>query len=260
LDKWRYYDIRFTRHLLCNPINPARFEGFCQRLNLARGTHVLDIGCGKGEFLVRLAELYGVSGVGVDQSPYCTRASRANAARRTPRAALEFVEMDGATYRPKASEAFGVAMCIGASWIFGGHRGTLRTLATMTRPGGYVVVGEAFWRRRPCDAYLRADGITADQFGTHRENVRVGEEEGLACIYTLVSNQDDWDHYKTLGWWSLDEYVRTHPDDPDVSEIAECNGREKTSYLRWQRDTLGWALYLFRNPWSRRSAPAGRTT
>ena len=118
MDKWKYYDIRFARHRLCNPIGAARFEGFCRRLNLARGARVLDIGCGKGEFLVRLAKLYGVSGVGVDKSPYCVRAARATTARRTPHAALEFVEMDGAAYRPRG--AVDVAMCVGASWIFGG--------------------------------------------------------------------------------------------------------------------------------------------
>jgi len=248
LDKWKYYDIRFARHLLCNPINPSRFEAFCRRLNLELGAHVLDIGCGKGEFLVRLVELYGVSGVGVDKSPYCTSDALVKKASRVPRAMLEFLKMDGAAYRPKARETFDVAMCIGASWIFGGHSGTLRTLTEMTKSGGYVVAGEAFWRKKPCDEYLRVTEMTADQFGTHRGNVQIGEDEGLTCIYTLVSNRDDWDHYTTLGWWSLDEYVRTHPDDPDVPEIVERSKREKMTYLRWQRDTLGWALYLFRNP------------
>ena len=32
---------------------------------------VLEIATGKGEFIIRLAEKYGVGGTGVDISPYC---------------------------------------------------------------------------------------------------------------------------------------------------------------------------------------------
>ena len=71
MDKWKYYDIAHNRHLLCNPMNEGKFERLCQLLKLKRGARVLDIACGKGEFLVRLADLYRISGVGVDISPYC---------------------------------------------------------------------------------------------------------------------------------------------------------------------------------------------
>jgi cyclopropane fatty-acyl-phospholipid synthase-like methyltransferase len=43
---------------------------------------VLDIACGKGEFLLRLAEAYGMHGVGVDISPFCVaEADRRRVAR-----------------------------------------------------------------------------------------------------------------------------------------------------------------------------------
>lgn len=50
-----------------------KFEQLCRLLKLTSEAHVLDIACGKGEFLVRLAELYKISGVGVDLSAYCIR-------------------------------------------------------------------------------------------------------------------------------------------------------------------------------------------
>ena len=62
-------------------------------------------------------------------------------------------------------------------------------------------------------------------------NVKVGEDEGLICLYTLVSGYDDWDHYETLQWWAIDEYIRVHPDDPDVHELVERKTREKNLYL-----------------------------
>jgi hypothetical protein len=76
----------------------------------------------------------------------------------------------------------------------------------------------------------------------------VGEEEGLTCIYTIVSNPDDWDHYETLGWWAIDEYQKTNPNDKDNLEMLERKKREKEIYLRWGRETLGWAIYVFKKP------------
>jgi SAM-dependent methyltransferase len=243
-DKWKYYDITHKRHVLCNPLSERKFQRLCRLLGLTRGARVLDVACGKGEFLITLAELYGIAGVGVDISPYCIRDCTAKHRTRVPSADLEFVEMDGAAYQPASPVS--LAACIGASWVYGGHRGTIAALAKMVRRGGLVAVGEPFWLHEPSEAYLQAGGMKREDYGAHRDNVRIGEAEGLTCLYTLVSNHDDWDHYETLQWWAVDAYVRAHPDDPDVPELVKRTTHAKEVYLRWGRDTMGWAIYVFR--------------
>jgi len=228
-------------------MSKEKFEGLCGLLNLKRGARVLDIACGKGEFLIRLAELYNISGVGVDISPYCIRDCLEKHRNRVPDSDIKFLRTDGAKYRPE-SESFGSAMCIGASWVYGGYRGTIQALKKMVAPGGLVIVGEPFWLEEPSEEYLKADNMKREDFGTHHSNVKVGEEEGLTCVYTPVSNRDDWDHYETLQWWAVDEYARANPDDQDVPELLERKRREKESYLRWGRETLGWAIYVFSCP------------
>jgi len=118
----------------------------------------------------------------------------------------------------------------------------------MTVSGGLIAVGEPFWLQTPNDEYLLAEGMGREDVGTHYENVRVGEEEGLTCLYTVVSNHDDWDHYETYQLWAVDDYVRHHPEDPDTPELVERTRRGQETYLRWGRNTLGWAIYLFRKP------------
>jgi len=231
---------------LCNPLNKAKFERLCRMLALKRGAHVVDIACGKGEFLVRLAELYEISGVGVDISPYCVRDCREKYRKRVPNSDIKFLEMDGAEYKPKSYESFDLVMCIGASWVYGGYRGTIRSLKKMVKPNGLIVVGEAFWLKDPSEEYLKATGTKKEEFGTHQSNVNVGEEEGLTCIYTLLSDLDDWDHYESLKWWNVADYVRTNLDDKDAPELLERTKREKDIYLRWERETLGWGIYIFR--------------
>ena len=248
MDKWKYYNLTHKRHLLCNPMSKGKFEELCKLLRLKQGAHVLDIACGKGEILIRLAELYDISGTGVDISPYCIKDCRKKHRDRVPNADLKFIEMDGADYKPEFQESFDLTMFIGASWVYKGYKGTLQALKVMTKPDGLIMVGEPYWLKEPSEEYLRADKIRKEDFGSHYENVHSGEAEGLTCIYTLVSNYDDWDLYETLQWWAAIEYARNHPDDPDVPELLERKKREKEIYLRWGRETLGWAIYLFRKP------------
>ena len=162
-----------------------------------------------------------------------------------PGTRVKILNMDGADYIP--DQLFDLAMCIGASWVYKGHRGTLDALRAMTKPGGLILVGEPFWLEEPDDAYLAAENHTRDMFGTHYQNVLIGEDEGLIPLYTMVSNQDDWDRYETLQWYAAERHARDNPDDPDVPEILGRVAHGRENYLKWGRDTLGWALYLFRN-------------
>jgi SAM-dependent methyltransferase len=250
MDIWKFYHVTHRYHEVCNPTSAAKLDELVGLLRLNEGSAVLDIACGKGELLTRLAERYEISGTGVDISPYCVMDGQQKLRERVPSAQIEILNMDGAGYSP--NQPFDLAMCIGASWVYKGHRGTLNALKTMTKPDALILVGEPFWLREPDDAYLAAENLTRDMFGTHYENVRVGEDEGLSPLYTMVSNQDDWDRYEALQWYAADKYARQNADDPDVSEILTRVARGRMNYLQWGRDTLGWALYMFR-----RSSRAG---
>jgi SAM-dependent methyltransferase len=247
MDRWKFFDITHTDHVLCNPMSSAALDEMIGLLELPAGGRVLDIACGKGEFLVRLVERYGVRGVGIDLSPYVVRDLQAKAAERVPDADVDVLEMDGAEYRGEPG-SFDLASCLGASWTFGGHDGTLRALAGFVRPGGLVLVGEPYWRQPPSPEYLAAAGFTAEEFGTNAENVAAGERLGLAPLYALPSAVEDFDRYEALQWRAADRWAVAHPDDPDRDEVLERVAHDRHTYLTWQRDTLGWALYLFRRP------------
>jgi SAM-dependent methyltransferase len=246
MDIWKFYDVTHRYHEVWNPTSRAKLDELVGLLRLNPGSAVLDIACGTGELLIRLAEQYEISGIGVDISPYCVTGAEQKLRERVPNAQIKILNMDGADYSP--NQLFDLAMCIGASWVYKGHRGTLSTLKTMTKPDALILVGEPFWLKDPDDAYLVAENLTRDMFGTHWENVLVGEEEGLFPLYTMVSNQDDWDRYETLQWYTAEKYARDNPDDTDVSEILARVAHRRTNYLHWGRDTVGWAIYLFRKP------------
>ncbi len=245
MERFRYFDIGLQRHTLCNPTSIVKIDTLLGLLDIPDSGKLLDIACGKGELLVRAVERYGCAAVGVDLSPYAIRDARALVAARIPDADAEIIEQDAAEYAgPYAS--FDAVSCLGASWIWGGHAGTLRALARWARPGGYVLVGGPYWRKEPDPEYLAADELTADLFADHHGNIEAGRRLGLTPVYATTSTLDEWDHYETLQWYSVERWAREHPDDPDRAEVLERNDRYRETYLRWGRDTLGWGLYLFR--------------
>jgi len=246
MDMWKFYDVTHREHEICNPTSHEKLDRLVKLFRLPEGASVADIACGKAEFLIRLVEAYGVRGVGVDMSPFFLGEARERLEARVPDADIVFHEMDGADFSPQRPHSLALACCLGASWVFGGHVGTLGALSEMVEAGGWVVVGEAFWTADPSEEYLEASGDARDSFGTHAGNAEAGQNHGLELVHTLVSSKDDWDRYEGLQWYATAEYARSHPDDPDLPGLVGRVARERTTYLKWGRDTLGWAIYVFR--------------
>lgn len=246
MDFWKLMDILHKRQLIMNPMRGEKFTRFCEALNLAESSMVIDIGCGKGEFLHRLYELYKISGIGIDKSPYCIEVCNRQKEMRAPDADIKYLLMDGKDYEP--DELFDLACCVGASWIWDGIEGSLAALSNMTKPGGLIVIGEPYWLKEPDEEYLKLEEMEKDSFHSHMENVLMGDKFGLTCVYTLASDIEDWDSYETPHWWAVSEYADTHPDDPDLSEILENMKKYREIYLKYGRDTMGWCLYVYRKP------------
>lgn len=248
MDMWKYFGITHTDHTVMNPTSLAKTGELVDRLCLPDGGRVLDLACGKAELLCLVAERYEVTGTGLDLSPITIEAARNNVEARGLNGRIELLHMDGGEYEPDRGAALDLASCVGASWIYEGHRGTLEALGGMARPGGLVLVGEPFWRTEPDPDYLELTGQTADLCGAHWSNVQTGVDLGLSLLYTVVSSEDDWDRYEGLQWQAAERHAATHPDDPDVEELLQTSHKNRDAYLRWGRDCLGWAMYLFRKP------------
>jgi len=246
LDIWKYYAITHKKHVILNPISKVKLDRLLSLLDIKEGSRVLDIGCGKGEFLIRLYELFNISGTGVDISPYFIKECEENKNKRIPGSDLKFLEMDGSKYKPDKNELFDLTVCLGASFTYRGFIQTIKSLKIMTEQDGTIIIGEPFWLKEPGDEYLKILGIKKEEYNSHYGNIDVAEKEGLTCTYTLVSNNDDWDHYETLQWMSAYNYINSNPEDPDNSELLKKIEKAKKEYLLYGRDTFGWAIYVFK--------------
>ena len=244
MDLWKYFAIGHERHIYCNPLSEAKADELIALLALRDGARVLDIACGKAEFLVRTAKRWKCSAVGVDISPHFVADARAKVEAAGLEAAIEIVEANGSEYVGKPS-FFDAAVCLGASWIWGGLEGTLGALSSWAKPGGLVVVGEPFWRCAPSPDHLEATGFTESSFSTHSGNVQIGLGMDLGLLHTIVSSADDWDRYEGYQWYAAEQYATRSPADSDVPELMATMRTARDRYLKWGRDEIGWAVYLF---------------
>ncbi len=247
MDRWKFFAVTHRDHVIMNPLSSEALDEVLNLASIPANARVLDIGCGKGELLIRLARLGAKAATGVELSPYTAREARERVRALAPNADIEIIEEDGAAFAAQP-ESFDLTACLGASWIFGGHRGTLRALARWTRPGGLVLVAEPFWRKPPAPEYLASQDLRADEIGSHASNVADGVEEGLIPLFARAAEATEWDRYEGLQWHAAEEWARENPSDADRVEILRKVREGRDAFLRWGRETLGDGLYLFRKP------------
>jgi SAM-dependent methyltransferase len=247
MDTWKYYGITHRGHLVCNPTSEAKLDGLVGLLPLQPGDRVLDIACGKAELLLRIVERHACSGTGVDISPYEVEQAKRRTKERHLLGKVEIALGNGAEYEIER-HSFNLAMCIGATWVWNGYSGTIEALKSAVVPGGFIAIGEPFKLKEPSLEYAAAEPGFVDSLVTHADNVAIAIEHGLTPLYSIVSNADDWDRYEGLQWLAAELYATENPYDPDVPELLERTRKSRDTYLKHGRDTLNWAIYLFRAP------------
>ena len=243
----KFSSIAHRDHDYCNPVSPAKIERVLDLLPLDAASRVLDLGCGRGELALRIIERFGSTVIAVDRSELMLEAARERAQWTGALPKIHLDDTDISDYRADP-ETFHLCVMLGAGGIPGGMAGICRQLKTWTRGGGYVLVGEGYWQRKPHADYLDFLGSKESEMLDHRGNVQAGVDAGLIPMHAVTSSPDDWDEYEWKYCRSIERYTRERPEDPDVPAMLERIRRWRDAYLRWGRDTLGFAVYLFYRP------------
>jgi hypothetical protein len=128
----------------------------------------------------------------------------------------------------------------------GGLRDSLRTLRRLLVPGGTAIVGEGHWLREPDVEYLAFLDAKRDDLLDHAGDVALARAEGFDVVRALVSSKADFDAYEDRYAAHVERFVDEHPDDPDADAFRARIRAWRAAYLRWGRDTLGFAMYVLR--------------
>lgn len=234
-------------HDYCNPIAAAKIERMLDLLPLEPNARVLDLGCGRGEFALRIIERFQTQVIAIDRSSAMLDAARERAEWTGALGRLHLDNQDIGSFEADPA-TFHLSVMIGAGGIAGGMSGICAKLKGWTRKGGHVLVGEGFWRAAPHAEYLAHLGCTEDAYGDHRSNVDAGVAAGLVPVHAITASVDEWDEYEWKYSRSIERYALEAPTDPDVPAMLERARRGRDAYLHWGRDTLGFGLYLFHYP------------
>lgn len=240
----RYFVVAERDHELQNPTSEEKLLLLGRRIRLGPDSRVLDVASGRGGPAILLAREFGCTIEGIEIAPEFHAAAVERAASAGVGELVSFRLADAAREELPAN-AYDVALCLGASFVYDGLAGTLDALEPAVRPGGHVVVGEPYWRSLP----LPEDYEDRDEPFTSLDGTVAIVESGSLRVVTLIdASPDDWDRYETLHWRAVEEWLDERPDDPDAQEVSASYERWKRTYLRHGRELVGWAIFVARKP------------
>jgi SAM-dependent methyltransferase len=246
----KYVAIAHRDHDYCNPLSAAKIERMLDLLPLDSGCRVLDLGCGRAELALRIIERFGSTVVAVDHSSYMLDAARERAEWTGALGRLHLDDTDIRDFRADP-ETFHLTVMLDAGGIPGGMAGICQRLRGWTRSGGYVLIGLAYWQRKPAAELAALLGGREREILDLAGNVQAGIEAGLVPMHAATATVDEWDEYEWKFCRSVERYAREQIDDPEAGPMVERARRWRDAYVRWGRDALGFAAYLFYRPGAR---------
>jgi SAM-dependent methyltransferase len=226
---------------LVNPSSARKLLRAGRIAGMEPGSRVIDFGSGFAEPLGLWASELGVSGVGIDIRPHACERAGQRLAELGVSDRVEIVCGDAANYAFEPA-SYDVATCIGATFIWEeGLRGALRAMRQALKPGGRIVVGEAYWRT-PLVPPEFAQPMT--EFGTEAEILAVIHEEGYELATVMHASRAEWDRYESANWRGFLKWLAENPEHPERQQVIDQLHEDQESYLRTGRHYIGWALYV----------------
>ncbi|MEV6977800.1 class I SAM-dependent methyltransferase [Kitasatospora sp. NPDC093806] len=211
----------------------------------AEGGRVLDLGCGKGGWLLRaLAARPGWRAVGVDLDAAALTRARESAEALGVQRRIGLHHLDAREFT--AREPFDLVLSIGAAHAFGGLLPTLAAARAHLAPGGRLLVGAEFWEREPARAALDALGAARDDFADLATTVDRVAADGWTPVFGHVSSPQEWDDYEFSWTGSLAEWALDHPEHPDAAAARTAAELHRAGWLHGYRGTLGFVTLLLR--------------
>lgn len=246
MDILDYFTIIERFHTFQNPTSAEKLDRLIDYCGIKDGQRILDVGCGKGYLLRRIAEKFDVSADGIDLNPPFIEEANSGLRNTRLRGKVTFHQMPAREFSGKP-EGYDVGMCIGASFAIGTFEEMLPWLRTFIRPGGVLAVGDIYARSVPV-LPESAIHFAGGKIRTLQDTVDLLGEAGLTLTGLIDASLDDWDQYESKHWRAADLWARENPDHPYRAEFLERNEQFKHHHIHFDRDALGWAIFVCRVP------------
>jgi SAM-dependent methyltransferase len=233
-------------HSIQNPTSEEKLDLAIRYCAVRDGMQVLDIGCGKGWLLRRLAQQFDIRATGLEINPAFAAEARRLAAAQNLGDRIHIVEGPALEFRPEPA-SFDVVMCIGASFALGGFEPALDWMARAAKRGGAIALGEVFARELPYPPEVPRGGRAALDYPerslwTTIETIRA---HGMPLRGLVEASSDDWDRYHSLHWQAAMDWALENPGQPDAARLNDPAMMRRNVEL--DRRHSGWAIFVARN-------------
>lgn len=246
-DPYRFTTLAHAGRALLGPLAPASVDRLLGAVSSARWPlprgRVVDVGCGKGEVLLRAMKRFGAHGTGIEPNPAFAAAAleRARELGLAPDLVLHEATLDRV---PLAGAAFELAICTGAAHAFGDSAQALAGLARLVPRGGAALFGTAFWQQRPDPEYLDAFGGAESEAERLDATLALPAAHGWAVSAHHVSTREEWDEYEGGYARNVRAWLAAHPADPDAEGFRRRIDAWSRAYERWGRETMGFVTLV----------------
>jgi SAM-dependent methyltransferase len=195
--------------------------GFSRAVEIAMGLvqpgdSVLDVPCGKGEAIIRIASLVPTRAVGVDHSMHLLQVAKEKTAASGVVNRAQWILADGGRL-PFPNETFELCLSIGGPSCIGGHtvQEALQEQARITKPGGCLVLSDMFRDPSYPNPWIDEDHPTDRGWWESLESV------GLRVISFEHFSASAWDEYHSPMRDLVAAVRQRFADDPEKLQWAD---------------------------------------
>jgi ubiquinone/menaquinone biosynthesis C-methylase UbiE len=246
MNRFEFFATIERYHTIQNPTSEEKLDLAARYCAVRDGMRVLDVGCGKGWMLRRLASRFNIRATGLELSRIFAAQARRQCAAEGLSGKIDIVEGNALDYRAEPA-SFDLVMCIGASFALGGFESALDWMSRVAKPGGAIAIGEVFAKVLPLPPDLLSDPASRRDYPerTLWNTVEIMRARGLPLRGLIEASTDDWDRYHSLHWQAAMDWALENSGDPDAARLSDPAGQRRA--LEIDRRYQGWAIFVVRN-------------
>jgi SAM-dependent methyltransferase len=251
-----YQSITEAALRLPNPLNEAHLRRLGHAAQVRPSTRLLDVACGGGELLNSWALWYEVSGTGVDAAQAAIHLAEQRANDLKVWAQVQYTVGEALDF-PQAFHQYHIVSHLGLT-AWGDQLGpTLNTLRAALRDNedGVLMIGETFWRKPPSPQACAALGLPTDALRPLDEVAAHLLAHEVDLLDVIVPTAEDWDSFMSAQWRAISDWLARCEDAALADQVRAQWHHSQISYLRYERDLIGWAAFVLRAQGQRVPSP-----
>lgn len=245
MDRREISELAHRDHPIACPLDLSTVSEILRALCtfLPQSAIIFDLGCGRGSWLLHLAELRSdLLCLGFDVSlPFLKVGLKDIEDRQMmDRIRLQHCDLasDDKVLRDLATAA--AVLCLGSSGAFGSIQNLLTTISPHMSRGAHLLLGECFWQQPPTAAVLDALGAQESDILSHDALVQLCAAHGLTVQRSWCSTADEFDAYEKSWCESLVRHSGARP------EAVAVASKHAEAYERGYRGVLGFTVLLLK--------------